>query len=75
MITNAQVVANELIVESDHPHAGRMRQARPAARFDGTPSELRIPAPLLGEHTDAVLAEVGISPEQLVELRAAGAVA
>ncbi len=75
VIINAQVAANELIVESDHPYAGRMRQARPAARFEQTPAELRQPAPLLGEHTDAVLTEVGISPEQLAELRTAGAVA
>jgi crotonobetainyl-CoA:carnitine CoA-transferase CaiB-like acyl-CoA transferase len=74
ILTDPQVAANGLIIESEHPHAGRMRQPRPAARFDGTPAELRSPAPLLGEHTDAVLAEVGISTEQRTELRAAGIV-
>ena len=74
VIADAQVAANELIVESDHPQAGRMRQPRPAARFERTPAEIRSPAPLLGEHTDAVLAELGISPEQLAALRAAGVV-
>ncbi len=75
VIENTQVRANELIFESEHPHAGRMRQTRPAARFDRTPSELRLPAPALGEHTDAVLAELGISPEERRELRNAGVVA
>ncbi len=75
VIADAQVAANELIVESDHPQAGRMRQPRPAARFERTPAEIRSPAPLLGEHTDAVLAELGISPEQLAVLRAARVVA
>jgi len=75
VIADAQVAANELIVESDHPQAGRMRQPRPAARFERTPAEIRSPAPLLGEHTDAVLTELGISPEQLAALRAAGVVA
>ena len=75
VIADAQVAANELIVESDHPQAGRMRQPRPAARFERTPAEIRSPAPLLGEHTDAVLTELGISPEQLAALRAAGIVA
>ena len=75
VIADAQVAANELIVESDHPQAGRMRQPRPAARFEQTPAEIRSPAPLLGEHTDAVLTELGISPEQLAALRAAGVVA
>ena len=75
LFTDPQIAANALIVESDHPHAGRMRQPRPAARFAGTPAELRSPAPLLGEHTDAVLTELGVSSEQLAALRTAGAVA
>lgn len=75
VITNPQVAANQLIVESEHPHAGRMRQPRPAARFERTPAALRTPAPLLGEHTDAVLADLGLAPAQLAALRAAGVVA
>jgi crotonobetainyl-CoA:carnitine CoA-transferase CaiB-like acyl-CoA transferase len=75
LFTDPQIAANALIVELDHPHVGRIRQARPAARFDGTPAELRSPAPLLGEHTDTVLAELGVSSEQLAALRTAGAVA
>ena len=76
VLTDPQVHANDLIVESDHPHAGHMRQARPAARFEGTPTELlRQPAPLLGEQTDAVLAELGLSAARLAELRAAGTIA
>ncbi|MBI3799224.1 MAG: CoA transferase, partial [Deltaproteobacteria bacterium] len=75
LLTDPQIAANALIVESEHPQAGRMRQARPAARFDGTPAEMRSPAPLLGEHTDAVLTELGVSPEQLASLRTAGTIA
>jgi crotonobetainyl-CoA:carnitine CoA-transferase CaiB-like acyl-CoA transferase len=75
LFTDPQIAANALIVELDHPHVGRICQARPAARFDGTPAELRSPAPLLGEHTDTVLAELGVSSEQLAALRTAGAVA
>ena len=76
VLTDPQVLANNLIVESEHPHAGKMRQARPAARFEGTPSELlRQPAPLLGEQTDAILTELGLSSQKLVELHAAGTIA
>ena len=75
VLNDPQVIANELIVESLHPHAGQMRQARPAARFEKTPSELlRQPAPLLGEQTNAVLSELGISPDQLAALREAGTI-
>ena len=68
---NEQVIANKLIVESEHPHVGRMRMPRPPARFEETPAELRLPAPALGEHTQAVLKEFGVSAEQLAELQAA----
>ncbi len=72
MLTNEQIVANRLIVESEHPHAGRTRMTRPAARFAETPAELRLPAPMLGEHTEQVLTEIGLSAVQIADLRAGG---
>ena len=69
LLTDPQIAANNLIVESEHPSLGRMRQPRPAARFEKTPAELRSPAPRLGEHTEAVLTELGITEEELVTLR------
>ncbi|MCE2486703.1 MAG: CoA transferase [Desulfurellaceae bacterium] len=72
MLTNEQIVANRLIVESEHPHVGRTRMTRPAARFAETPAELRLPAPMLGEHTEQVLTEIGLSSAQIVDLRAGG---
>jgi crotonobetainyl-CoA:carnitine CoA-transferase CaiB-like acyl-CoA transferase len=71
LIEDPQVVASEILVETDHPHAGRLRQARPAARFEGTPAEIRRGAPLLGEHTDEILAEIGLAADEIAELRAA----
>jgi crotonobetainyl-CoA:carnitine CoA-transferase CaiB-like acyl-CoA transferase len=75
LLTDPQIAANGLIVESTHPHAGAMRQPRPAARFGVTPSELRTFAPLLGEHTDTVLAELGLSPTAIEELHTSKVVA
>ena len=43
------------------PGAGRLRQARPAARFSATPTVVRRGAPALGEHTDEILAEIGFA--------------
>lgn len=74
LLTDPQIAANELIVESVHPGAGRMRQARPAARFDRTPAQIGRPAPELGEHTDEILSEVGLSPSEIGALRAAGVI-
>jgi len=75
LLSHPQILANELIVESEHPHAGPMRETRPAARFSRTPAAIRRPAPLLGEHSAEVLAEIGVGPGELAELRASGVVA
>ncbi|MFL5253731.1 MAG: CaiB/BaiF CoA transferase family protein [Rhodopila sp.] len=69
MLSNEQVVANGIVVETDHPDAGRLRQARPAARFSATPASVRHGAPALGADTDAVLGELGYSEEEIDSLR------
>ena len=75
VVENAQVAASEILLESDHPHAGRLRQTRPAARFEGTPVTIRRGAPRLGEHTNEVLAELlGLSDAEIAALRASGAI-
>ncbi|TDJ04784.1 MAG: CoA transferase [Deltaproteobacteria bacterium] len=67
-----QVIENRLLVESEHPHAGRTRTPRPVASFEATPATLRRPAPALGEHTDELLAELGLPEGEIHELRAEG---
>jgi crotonobetainyl-CoA:carnitine CoA-transferase CaiB-like acyl-CoA transferase len=71
MIENPQVQANEIVVETDHPHAGRLRQARPAARFAATPAAVARGAPLLGEHTDEILSDLGLSRAESDDVRRA----
>ena len=65
MIDHPQVVASGIVVQHDHPHAGPLRQARPAARFEGTPTEIRNGAPVLGEHTYEVLREIGYEDTEI----------
>lgn len=64
-----QVLANDLLLEDDHPVGGSMRAPRPVGDFETTPIELRQHAPALGEHTDEVLAELGISADDRKALR------
>ena len=59
LLDDPQVAANGLVVEYEQPGLGRIRQARPAARFERTPSRIRRPAPGIGEHTREILAELG----------------
>jgi crotonobetainyl-CoA:carnitine CoA-transferase CaiB-like acyl-CoA transferase len=68
MLTNPQIVANGIIVETEHEQAGLLRQARPAARFSGTPATIRHGGPGLGEQTDEVLAELGYSQAEIEAL-------
>jgi crotonobetainyl-CoA:carnitine CoA-transferase CaiB-like acyl-CoA transferase len=70
-----QITANELVVETEHPVAGRLRQARPAARFSATPPAHRRGAPRLGEHTRETLAEIGLAADEIEDLAAAGIIA
>ena len=75
LLTDPQIAANELIVESEHPAVGWMREPRPAARFERTPSSIRRPAPMLGQHTDEVLRELGLAKSEISELRASDVIA
>jgi crotonobetainyl-CoA:carnitine CoA-transferase CaiB-like acyl-CoA transferase len=72
VIRAPQVAALGAVVEFDHPKAGRLRQMRNAARFEGTPAEIRRGAPALGEHSAEILAEAGYSPEEIAGLKADG---
>jgi crotonobetainyl-CoA:carnitine CoA-transferase CaiB-like acyl-CoA transferase len=70
VIAHPQVLASGILVESEHPVAGRLRQARAAARFSATPTTLRRGAPRLGEHTREVLRELGVTDADISRLQA-----
>ena len=74
LLDHPQVLASETIIETEHPVAGRLRQARPAPRFSGTPVGPPRGAPMLGQHNGQVLAELGLSPEQITGLIEAGVI-
>lgn len=63
MRQHPQLIANATLVEYDHPTAGRLRQARPAAVFHGTPLPVIRPAPELGAHTREVLDDLAFGKQ------------
>ncbi|MEX6508454.1 CaiB/BaiF CoA transferase family protein [Jiella sp. M17.18] len=68
-----QVKARDLIVEAEHAKAGPIRMIRNPVRFSATSTGADLPPPVFAAHTDAVLAEIGYSSEEIAALKAAGA--
>jgi len=60
-----QVIHNKVFVERRHPAAGVLREPRPAPRFSSTPASVASPAPMFGEHSDAIVRELGLDPDAL----------
>ena len=60
--TDPQVMHNESFVTYEHPTEGTVTTPGFPYRFSRTPAEVDRPAPLVGEHTDELLAELGLSP-------------
>jgi len=68
VIAHPQIRASGILLESEHPSAGRLRQTRGAARFDAA-TRIRRGAPQLGEHSREILAELGLSDAAIEALR------
>ena len=75
MIADPQIAAREMVIETDHPTLGRIRTLGTPLKLSQTPLAPGRPAPLLGQHTDAVLTEAGFDTSAIARLRGRGAVA
>ena len=61
------------VVEVDHPKRGKYLSVGNPIKMSDSPTDVTR-SPLLGEHTEEVLAELGYNAEQIAELRSAGAI-
>lgn len=70
-----QALALGMVQEMDHPKAGRIKVTGVPIHFEASPGSLRIPPPLLGQHTHEVLKELlGMGDEEIGRLRDRGVI-
>ena len=74
MHRDPQALHREMVVEVEHPRAGRMRTLGLPVKFSETPGRVQGPAPLLGEHSRAILAGLGYGTDEIEGLIARGVV-
>jgi crotonobetainyl-CoA:carnitine CoA-transferase CaiB-like acyl-CoA transferase len=73
VVDDPQVVANDLVAELQDHNGTPFKLVAGPLQFDGAPGDVRR-APEHGEHTDAVLAELGLEMDSIIELKIKGAV-
>jgi crotonobetainyl-CoA:carnitine CoA-transferase CaiB-like acyl-CoA transferase len=73
-LASPEAAALEAVVDVEHPVLGAVRQVGSPFRLADTPGSIRAAPPLLGEHTDEVLAEIGYTPAEIEVLRDGGVV-
>lgn len=65
-----QVLQRGMLMEMDHPTAGKVRMAGIPVKFSLTPASVRMPPPLLGEHNESVLKDwLGMTPDEIEDLK------
>ncbi len=74
VFADPQVEHYQLRQQAPHPTLGQVDQTGFPYQLSETPCEIRLAPPLLGQHTDEVLVELGYSPEQIAAWRTEGAV-
>jgi crotonobetainyl-CoA:carnitine CoA-transferase CaiB-like acyl-CoA transferase len=73
VFADPQVAARAMVIETNHPVLGSLRTLGSAIKLSETPADPARRGPLFGEHTHEILAELGLSDEEIEGLRKAGA--
>ena len=69
MVRDPQINHRGMIVDVEHPTHGRVRQFGVAIKLSETPGTVRTAAPLAGEHTEAILKDLGLGADEIAGMR------
>ncbi len=69
-----QAAARSMKLVTEHPDAGSIPMIGPAVKLSEAPPVMRLPPPRLGQHTEEVLASIGVSNDEMASLRQSGAI-
>jgi CoA:oxalate CoA-transferase len=72
LVVDKQVTANDLVVELEHSLAGKLKMVGPFVKMSDTPLKAQSASPVLNEHSEKILRELGYSAEQIQRLRDEG---
>ena len=72
MFNDPQIIAREMFTNMQHPIAGTIQQIGFPIKFSETPGKMYTHAPLLGEHTEQILTQLGYAKADIERLREAG---
>jgi len=74
VVNDAQVSARNMIVEVPHPKVPDLRMPNSPLKLEETPSSIRRPPPLLGQHNEEILIDLGYGPSQISKFREKGVI-
>ena len=69
LLEDEQILENDMLVELEHTSAGKVKMISPLLKMSDTKLNPKLASPMLGEHTDEILGDLGYSKEKISELK------